>query len=144
MKISIIQFEPNGVPDTDVSIIVPEDGTKFTGLAEEDINEILHSEVKEEIFYEKERGTTMMHTFPALKMNNWYFLWIAQISTWIAIYFYTEPSTDGFNSAVEVDNTIASGPYDIGQDGARLIKEYYKTDIPLEDIKKTSPKKLKN
>jgi hypothetical protein len=143
MKISIIQFEPNGVPDTDMSIFIPEDGEKFNNLEDEDINQILQSKVEEYDFCEKERGTIARDNFPSLKMENWYFVWIEKISSWIAIYFYTESSPEGFCSPVEVDNTTASGPYDIGIQGCEIIKKYYKSSIPLEDIKKTSPVKLK-
>jgi|GEM_PF-1873819 len=144
MKISIIQFEPNGVPDTDVSIYVPENGGIFRNLSKEDINKISQSHIEQWLFYEKERGSVPIKSFPSLKMNNWYFLWIEEISSWIAIYFYTELSLDGFTSPVEVDNTIASGPYDIGIEGCKMIKKYYNSSIPLEDIKKTSPEKLRN
>ena len=144
MKISIIQFEPNGVPDTDMSIYVLEDGEKFNDLEEEDINQMSQSKIEEYNFREKERGGISRNNFPSLKMENWYFVWIEEVCSWVAIYFYTESSPDGFCSPVKVDNTIASGPYDIGIQGCEIIKKYYGSCIRLEDIKRTSPEKLRS
>jgi len=139
-----MQCEPVGIPDTDVSIIVPKNSKELTNLSEEEINEISLSNIEEWIFYEKYRGASKRCGFRSLKMGDWYFLWIQGISSWIAIYFYTGYSEEGYNSTVAVDITRTRGPYDIGTQGSKIVKEYYNSSIPLEDIKKTSPEKLRN
>lgn len=143
MKINIVQFEVNGEPDTDMSIIIPEDAIKYRDLKEENIIEMLSFGIEELTFYEKQRGGNNSKEFPALKLGNWYLLWVKEVSSWIVIYFLVEESNDGFTSSVEADYTIASGPYNIGLNGANIIKKFYNSNLPIKDIIYTSPEKLK-
>jgi hypothetical protein len=142
MKITIMGFKPNYTEDKDLSITVPENGEKFTELTKWQIGEITYSKVKEVIFREKRRAWDgVCNSFFSLNINNWYFLWIEKISRWIVIYFCVEPL--GGNGQFQIDETTAKGPFEIEKNCSEKIKKYFGSNVPLEDIKRTSPKTLR-
>lgn len=135
--IKIIQFEENGVPDTDMSIIIPEGDLK---TVPDKYNVFVPQIIT---FREKDRGGIEAREFPAVQLGNLYFVWIENFSKWICIYFYAEYSPEkSFTSGVEADNTTAEGPFEIGIDGAKIIKSIYGSSLPLDEIVHTSPQKL--
>lgn len=143
MKIRIMQFEPSGKNDIDKSINISEIWTVYTQLSSQNIDIISKLKPKEIIFKEKIRDKSSAKTFPALKMGDWYFIWIDnEISKWVVIYCYIGFS-DEWYSSVSIDQTVTSGPFDIGRKGAQIIKNFYNSNLILDEIRNTPPNKMR-
>jgi hypothetical protein len=141
ISIEIIEEHSFGHPNKDKSIDVPETGD--IGQLVDDAEIPKTDAPKVTTFYQHigcSVDATGYRSFPAVEMNPWYMLWISERGEWVGIKFDYQGFTqepDGNNEWIET-----AGPFKLNQKCAELIRQAYKTNVPLEKVLCTPPEKL--
>jgi len=82
----------------------------------------------------------LMRSFPAVEIYPFYMLWAEERGEWVGIKFHylgCDTEVDGNTECIET-----AGPFKLNRKCAELIKQAYRSKIPVEKILHTHPSEL--
>jgi len=139
VKITIISEQLRGYSNIDLSIEIPETGEIVREKPFHPMGEPKITEFKEHHNW----ASKPLRSFPAVRVGDFYMLWIEERKEWIGIEYREYPHHyEGASYGIE-ENIEADGPFKLSEDWARLISEAFEnSSLSLEEVLHTAPPQL--